>query len=197
MGRGHTVFRYLAVAAFLACYATILLGGNVIASDSGLGCPDWPTCHGTLLPHLAGATLVEYSHRIAAFVLSVLVAALVAVGAVAERGRPTVVRLAVGALATVVVEAILGGVVVESELVVAIVLVHFAVATVLFALLLLLALFANLPELPPGVRAWARRAMEERPEPPARPAGAAEAPDGRPDGIGAPARAEGWAELAR
>jgi cytochrome c oxidase assembly protein subunit 15 len=54
----HTLFRLLAVAAFFATYVTIVLGGNVMASNAGLACPDWPTCHGTFAPPLAGATAI-------------------------------------------------------------------------------------------------------------------------------------------
>jgi heme A synthase len=164
---GHTVFRALAIASFLACYITIIVGGNVIASGSGLGCPNWPMCGSSVVPTLSGPAEIEFSHRAVAFVLSVLVLGLAITGLIAERSRPTVVRLTFSALAVVVLEAILGGVVVDSHLVVWIVLVHFAVATVLFALLLLIAVLANLRELPAGFKAWARRAMEER-SPPAR-----------------------------
>jgi heme A synthase len=166
--RGHTVFRALAIAAFLACYVTILVGGNVIASGSGLGCPNWPTCqNGGLIPPLHGPAAIEFSHRAAAFVLSVLVLAMAVTGYLVERARPALTRLTYSALAAVVLEAILGGVVVESGLVVTIVLVHFAIATVLFALLLLIAILANARELPPRWKRWARRAMgEESPEAP-------------------------------
>jgi protoheme IX farnesyltransferase len=45
---------------------TILLGALVRATHSGAGCgASWPTCHGQLLPPLAGATAIEYTHRAA------------------------------------------------------------------------------------------------------------------------------------
>ncbi len=187
--RGHTLFRWLAVAALVACYLTILLGGNVIASGSGLGCPEWPYCHGTvLIPRFSGPAAVEFSHRASAFVLSLLTLGLALTAVAAERRRPVLIRLSLAALATVALEAILGGVVVDSDLAPAIVLVHFAIATVLFVLLLLLALLANLREIPPRLRAWVRYATEERSAPPVhRASGPERAPAPAPSG--GPARA--------
>jgi heme A synthase len=159
----HTLFRLLAIAAFAATYVTILLGGNVMASDSGLACPDWPTCHGTLLPPFSGATAIEWSHRLSAFVTGVLVAALALVGLVSERRRPALRGLAVCAAVLVLAQALLGGLVVETDLVVGIVLLHFLLATILFGLLLLIAFLANLREIPRRWAAWAERAADDEP----------------------------------
>ncbi|MGI0133118.1 MAG: COX15/CtaA family protein [Thermoplasmata archaeon] len=161
--RGHDLFRYVVVGALLFCYATILLGGNVMASDAGLACPDWPSCHGTFAPPLTGGTGIEWSHRLAAFGLSVVILGLTVLAFAFERRRPVLLRLSVGALVTVVVQALLGGLVVESDLVVGVVLLHLALATVLFAVLIVLALVANLKEIPPRWTDWARRASDERP----------------------------------
>ena len=160
---GHRLFRYLAIAAFAACYVTILLGGNVMASDSGLACPDWPTCHGSLMPPLSGGTGIEWSHRLSAFALSLVTAALAVVGLLVERGRPVLLRLSVGAALTVVAQALLGGLVVESDLAILIVLLHFALATVLFAVLLILAFVANWKSVPQRWMEWARTAGDELP----------------------------------
>jgi hypothetical protein len=65
----------------------------------------------------------------------------------------------------VVTEALLGGLVVRSDLVATFVLVHLGIATALFGLLLMLALLANFRELPTRWVAWARRAIEENPAP--------------------------------
>ncbi len=163
--RGHTLFRILALAAILACYVTILVGGNVIATGSGLGCSEWPACQGSqIIPPLTGAAAIEFSHRAAAFTLSMFVLALAITAYLWERRRPQIVRLTYAALATVGLEAILGGVVVKSDLTVGIVLAHFAIATVLFGLLLLIALLANVSELPPKWKRWARQAINGLPE---------------------------------
>ena len=160
--RGHDLFRYIAVASFLFCYVTILLGGNVMASDSGLACPDWPTCHGSLAPPISGSTGIEWTHRIAAFVLSSAIGLLTFLAVAYERRRPVILRLTGLAFATVVGQALLGGLVVESGLTVGLVLLHLALATALFAVLLVLVLLANLREVPQRWLEWARRASDER-----------------------------------
>jgi len=165
--RGHDLFRIATVVACLLCYTTILLGGNVMASDSGLACPDWPSCfgNGNLAPALQGGVALEWSHRVAAFFLSVSILVVALLGFAYERMRKVLLRLALGALALVVAEALLGGVVVESQLRVTLVLLHLGLATALFGLLLVLVLLANLRELPRRWVEWARRASDEMPEP--------------------------------
>ncbi len=165
--RGHDLFRCLALVAALLCYSTILLGGTVMASGDGLGCPHWPTCYPgyDVIPHVSGPAEVEWSHRVSAFFLGTAVLVLALLGVAFERRRPILRNLALASLGLVVVEALLGGLVVESRLKVELVLVHLGIATALFGLLLIIALLANLKEMPRRWLDWARRATEERPAP--------------------------------
>ena len=43
-------YRALTILTSVAVYALIIAGVVVRVSGSGLGCPDWPTCHGTMAP---------------------------------------------------------------------------------------------------------------------------------------------------
>jgi heme a synthase len=160
----HRLFGWLAAIAFGACYVTVLLGGNVMASGSGLACPSWPTCFGRqVIPPLTGAAGVESMHRVGALVLSLLVLAVTMGAILWERRRPALLRLALASGVTVVVQAVIGAVVVETGLAVGVVLLHFAVATVLFLLLLILALVANLRFLPRRWTEWALEAGTDAP----------------------------------
>ena len=106
-----TRFQRLAVLTTAATFVLITVGGLVRATDSGLGCPDWPRCFGRLTPPPELHAWIEHSHRLVAAAVILLVSAL---AVAAWRGRqPAAVRwAAVGAVVMVLSQAALGAIVV-------------------------------------------------------------------------------------
>ena len=58
--------RRLAAAAAFLTVVLIVAGGVVTNTDSGLACPDWPTCFGSPMPTMVGGVAVEHTHRLIA-----------------------------------------------------------------------------------------------------------------------------------
>lgn len=135
-------FATLALVSLACLFVIVPSGGLVRLTDSGLGCPDWPGCHGDVVPPLSGHAVIEYSNRI----LSAVVVAVALITWLAARrlpGRPALIRrvAAVPALASVL-QGPLGGITVLFDLHPLLVASHFAVSMLALgagALLVLLA----------------------------------------------------------
>jgi heme A synthase len=136
------------VLAAVFAYLQIALGGIVRVSGSGLGCPDWPLCHGRPYPPADLHAIIEYSHRTVGAITGLLIIATVA-GAwlVFRTRRPVVAWLATASLVAVASEGALGGVVVASELAPWLVAVHLGLAMIILGSLIATAAL-SMPESP-------------------------------------------------
>jgi heme A synthase len=147
---GVAGFRRLALVTAIFAYLQIALGGLVRVSGSGLGCPDWPLCHGRPYPPADPHAIIEYSHRAVGSVTGILIIATVALAWVVFRARrPMVAWLATASLIGVVGEGALGGVVVANDLQPWLVVVHLGLAMIILGFLVATAVMAA--QASPGV----------------------------------------------
>ncbi len=130
-----TRFAKLAIAAAVATFVLISIGGLVRATDSGLGCPDWPLCFGDWIPPADLNAWIEHSHRlVAAVFVGPLVAGvgLITLFSFRRRDRP-MLAAAVIAGVLVIAQSLLGGAVVLQQLRADLVTAHLAMALTVLA----------------------------------------------------------------
>jgi protoheme IX farnesyltransferase len=104
-------FRYLALAAALAVFGVIVMGGIVRVTGSGGACPDWPTCFGQWIPPLGVNASIDYLHRLTTFLASALILASTVWAFLHFRGEPWIARLLYLASGLLAVQIALGAVV--------------------------------------------------------------------------------------
>jgi heme a synthase len=132
--------RKLALATTVATFALIILGGVVRVSDSGLGCGPagsgfhgWPFCNGDVVPGVDLNSIIEFTHRVVATVVGLMILALFVMAW--RRYRPLVPATAL-LLVLVAAQGALGGATVEENLEEAYVAAHLGLAMLLLGLLL-------------------------------------------------------------
>ncbi len=142
-----TVSLWVAIAAATATFGQISLGSFVRVSGAGLACPDWPLCHGRLIPPLDYYVLIEYSHRLFGSLVILLVAALFVqtmLATLLRRGDAQRVLLPASvAFGFLIFVAVLGGITVLAHLPPMIVTLHLATAETVFAALIVSAVVAS------------------------------------------------------
>jgi protoheme IX farnesyltransferase len=122
-------FQKLALTTAAATIVLFAVGGLVRGTGSGLGCSTWPECTpGTLFPSGSIHSLIEFSHRFLVFVVSILVLSTAVMAWRLYRHIPSLVWPATAAIPLVLGQAVLGGVVVATDLNPWWVTAHFAVA---------------------------------------------------------------------
>ncbi|MEM2759450.1 MAG: COX15/CtaA family protein [Nitrososphaerales archaeon] len=132
--------KYIALASLALVYSVIFIGGYVSAAGLGLSCPDWPLCHGQLLPK--EDFLIEWVHRFIAASTGVAVIST-AVLAWFHRKSESKIRLtSIMAAILVITQITLGFIVIEAKLHALLVAIHLGIGVLLFTSVLLTALFA-------------------------------------------------------
>src|SRR4051812_12161991 len=151
-GAGLRQFRRLADLTAVVTFLLIIVGGVVRVSDSGLGCgaggsgtKGWPLCGGDVIPLVGDEnTFIEFSHRLLAAVVVVLIGLLCWRAYRDLRGQNRwAFRGSVAAAAIVLIQAGLGGLTVEHSLKDTLVAAHLGTAMLLIALLLWLSFKAR------------------------------------------------------
>jgi cytochrome c oxidase assembly protein subunit 15 len=137
------VFRALCVAAFAAIVFVSITGATVRLTGSGLGCADWPNCGDQFFPEKSFHSLVEFSNRGVGIAVGVTTL-LAAVAVFRVEGIPR--KLFWGALAlpvSVLLQGVLGGITVLTELHPLIVMGHFLLSLAAIALGVVVVLWSH------------------------------------------------------
>ena len=142
----------VALAALIAAVGQTTLGGVVRVTGSGLGCPDWPLCHGRVIPPLEYHTLIEYSHRLSATVVGLLILTLVIMAWRGYRHDKLVLATSTAALVVTLLAASLGGAAVLTELEWWSVMIHLGLAQLLVASIALALVATASPSPRPPLR---------------------------------------------
>ena len=134
--RSPVALRRLALASVAVNVLIVVTGGAVRLTNSGLGCPTWPRCSGSsLVPThaLSVHKAIEFGNRSLTFVVAavLLATALAALRQRRERG------LALLALVGIPAQAVLGGIVVLTDLNPWLVAAHFLLSAAIIAVTLL------------------------------------------------------------
>lgn len=137
-----TAFRVLTVVTVLGIFALVTLGGVVRLTGSGLGCPDWPLCHGRVIPPLDAPTLIEYSHRLMATVVGILVLSTTLIVWRYYRKQAWLLVPATAGVLLLIAQVLLGGVTVLEELPDNIVMAHLATAEAMLASMVVVSVVA-------------------------------------------------------
>lgn len=153
-----TNFRKVAMAAMIATYLLILMGGLVRVSGAGLGCPDWPTCFGRWIPPTSVDQLppemdpeqfnfrlawTEYINRLLGMIVGLLIAYTAILAIKQYRRTPRILYPSIAAAVLVAVEGWQGSQVVASELKPIIVSAHMVLALIIVCLLTYVAHLAH------------------------------------------------------
>jgi heme a synthase len=133
--------RRLAVASLIGQTLLVVTGGAVRLTASGLGCPTWPRCTDTSLvntPEMGIHGFIEFGNRLLTFALAAVAALMLVYLWNLRKERRDLFLLALGLLASIPAQAVIGGITVLTNLNPWVVGLHFLVSMALVVIATLL-----------------------------------------------------------
>ena len=133
----------VAWVATVVTYFLIALGGTVLATDSGLSCPDWPFCYGQAYYSGTYHVFLEQFHRFTAAAISILIVLLL-IGIIkwARKDR-ALLTLAIAAPILLAIQIVLGGLTVLWQLPPQVITAHLGTALAIFAIVITIAVLSG------------------------------------------------------
>ncbi len=125
-----------ALFTVIATYGLIVLGGVVRSTDSGTACPDWPLCHGEVIPPAEVKVWIEFTHRLAASTIGFVILGLAYMVWRRAGDDRTLRGAAVLSVLLLGVQVIVGGITVGTETAAGVVAIHLTIALTLFSTLI-------------------------------------------------------------
>ena len=139
-------FQKLAALTLATALGLVTIGVIVRATDSGLGCPDWPLCHGQIVPSLGDTKAwIEWIHRTVAVIIGFEILGLAFLAIRDYRDRRSILWPSLAAVGLVGFQAWLGRETVRLGNSGESVTAHLAAALTLVALLVFLTVRAGYP----------------------------------------------------
>lgn len=122
-------------ASIITTMILIAWGAVVRGTHSGLGCPDWPLCHGEVIPPLEKKTYIELTHRIIAAIVGFMTL-FAAIGIWRDAAKRALLgKVMAWAIVLLVVQSVLGGMAVLSNLHAHVIAVHLGLAFIFLGVL--------------------------------------------------------------
>ena len=131
----------------LALLFILLIWGNAVSGlKAGLACPDWPLCHGEVIPPFRWDIYVEFSHRVIGGITSIVLFILCYRRFQAYKKNYKILPLLVVVL--LLFQIVLGGIVVLAKLPVDLTTIHFSNAIIIFSITLYMVYFDGVRRKP-------------------------------------------------
>ena len=138
--------RRFAIAAAIVGFGAVLLGSWTRINGAGMTCPDWPLCHGKLIPSMADGTIWEWTHRLFAFSTAPLVAIVAYLAFRLRRRAPMLDPLVIAVAALFLIQVLLGAATVKLGNSPISVVLHWGTAMAFIASLVAIAVITTIPE---------------------------------------------------